>query len=35
MAVRAMRNGAYDFIEKPYSSEQLVEWRAARWKRAA
>lgn len=25
MAVQAMRNGAYDFIEKPYSSEQLVE----------
>jgi two-component system C4-dicarboxylate transport response regulator DctD len=25
MAVQAMRGGAYDFIEKPYSSEQLVE----------
>ena len=25
MAVHAMRHGAYDFIEKPYSSEQLVE----------
>jgi two-component system C4-dicarboxylate transport response regulator DctD len=25
MAVDAMRNGAYDFIEKPYSSEQLIE----------
>jgi two-component system C4-dicarboxylate transport response regulator DctD len=25
MAVQAMRNGAYDFIEKPYSSEQLVD----------
>jgi len=25
MAVDAMRRGAYDFIEKPYSSEQLVE----------
>lgn len=25
MAVQAMRSGAYDFIEKPYSSEQLVE----------
>ncbi len=25
MAVQAMRNGAYDFIEKPYTSEQLVE----------
>jgi two-component system C4-dicarboxylate transport response regulator DctD len=25
MAVQAMRKGAYDFIEKPYSSEQLVE----------
>jgi two-component system C4-dicarboxylate transport response regulator DctD len=25
MAVDAMRRGAYDFIEKPYSSEQLVD----------
>jgi len=25
MAVQAMREGAYDFIEKPYSSEQLIE----------
>lgn len=25
MAVNAMRNGAYDFIEKPFSSEQLVD----------
>ena len=25
MAVGAMRNGAYDFIEKPYSSEQLID----------
>jgi two-component system C4-dicarboxylate transport response regulator DctD len=25
MAVGAMRNGAYDFIAKPYSSEQLAE----------
>lgn len=25
MAVQAMRDGAYDFIEKPFSSEQLVE----------
>ncbi len=25
MAVWAMRNGAYDFVEKPYSSEQLVD----------
>lgn len=25
MAVQAMRGGAYDFIEKPYSSEQLVD----------
>jgi two-component system C4-dicarboxylate transport response regulator DctD len=25
MAVGAMRSGAYDFIEKPYSSEQLVD----------
>ena len=25
MAVQAMRDGAYDFIEKPYSSEQLVD----------
>ena len=25
MAVQAMRNGAYDFLEKPFSSEQLVE----------
>lgn len=25
MAVQAMRSGAYDFIEKPYSSEQLVD----------
>jgi DNA-binding NtrC family response regulator len=25
MAVHAMRSGAYDFIEKPFSSEQLVE----------
>ncbi|MBC7858949.1 MAG: sigma-54-dependent Fis family transcriptional regulator [Burkholderiaceae bacterium] len=25
MAVQAMRQGAYDFIEKPYSSDQLVE----------
>ena len=25
MAVQAMRKGAYDFIEKPYSSEQLVD----------
>ena len=24
MAVQAMRNGAYDFIEKPCSSEQLI-----------
>jgi two-component system C4-dicarboxylate transport response regulator DctD len=25
MAVQAMRDGAYDFIEKPFSSERLVE----------
>src|SRR6478752_3819074 len=25
MAVQAMRNGAYDFIEKPCSSERLIE----------
>ena len=25
MAVQAMRDGAYDFIEKPYSSERLVK----------
>ncbi|BCL76280.1 sigma-54-dependent Fis family transcriptional regulator [Jeongeupia sp. HS-3] len=25
MAVQAMRAGAYDFIEKPFSSEQLIE----------
>lgn len=25
MAVQAMRDGAYDFIEKPYSSEQLAD----------
>jgi two-component system C4-dicarboxylate transport response regulator DctD len=25
MAVQAMRDGAYDFLEKPYSSEQLVD----------
>ena len=25
MAVHAMRTGAYDFIEKPYSSDQLVD----------
>ncbi|MCX7205481.1 MAG: sigma-54 dependent transcriptional regulator [Proteobacteria bacterium] len=25
MAVQAMRDGAYDFIEKPFSSEQLIE----------
>ncbi|MBI5418720.1 MAG: sigma-54-dependent Fis family transcriptional regulator [Deltaproteobacteria bacterium] len=25
MAVQAMRDGAYDFVEKPYSSEQLVD----------
>ncbi|GAB3245898.1 sigma-54-dependent transcriptional regulator [Chitinimonas naiadis] len=25
MAVQAIRDGAYDFIEKPFSSEQLVE----------
>lgn len=25
MAVNAMRNGAYDFIEKPFASERLVE----------
>ncbi|WP_372657419.1 sigma-54-dependent transcriptional regulator [Hydrogenophaga sp.] len=25
MAVHAMRNGAYDFVEKPFSSEQLTE----------
>jgi len=25
MAVDAMRRGAYDFVEKPYSSEQLVD----------
>jgi two-component system C4-dicarboxylate transport response regulator DctD len=25
MAVQAMRNGAYDFIAKPYSSEQLAD----------
>ncbi|MBB3118698.1 sigma-54-dependent transcriptional regulator [Pseudoduganella violacea] len=25
MAVQAMQDGAYDFIEKPYSSEQLAE----------
>ena len=24
-AVQAMRDGAYDFIEKPYSSERLVK----------
>jgi two-component system C4-dicarboxylate transport response regulator DctD len=24
MAVHAMRNGAYDFIEKPCSSEQII-----------
>ena len=34
MAVDAMRNGAYDFIEKPYSSEQLIEVakRALEWR---
>ncbi|TEW55274.1 sigma-54-dependent Fis family transcriptional regulator [Psychromonas sp. RZ22] len=25
MAVQAIRNGAYDFIEKPFSSERLIE----------
>lgn len=25
MAVKAMHNGAYDFIEKPFSSERLIE----------
>ena len=25
MAVKAMRDGAYDFIEKPYSAERLVK----------
>lgn len=25
MAVQAMRNGAYDFIEKPFGSERLIE----------
>lgn len=25
MAVQAMRNGAYDFIEKPFDSERLIE----------
>jgi len=25
MAVEAIRNGAYDFIEKPFASERLIE----------
>ena len=34
MAVQAMREGAYDFIEKPFTSERLVCDRAPR-RRAA
>ena len=34
MAVQAMRDGAYDFIEKPCTSERLVVGRAPRGRQA-
>jgi two-component system response regulator AauR len=35
MAVGAMRNGAYDFMEKPFSPSAWSTWPAARWNNAA
>jgi CheY-like chemotaxis protein len=35
MAVGAMRNGAYDFMEKPFSPSAWSTWCAARWNSAA
>src|SRR5450830_265949 len=34
MAVGAMRNGAYDFMEKPFSPNGWSKWRAAPWNNA-
>lgn len=34
MAVGAMRNGAYDFMEKPFSPSAWSTWYAARWNSA-
>ena len=35
MAVGAMRNGAYDFMEKPFSPSAWWMWSAAPWSNAA
>lgn len=34
MAVGAMRNGAYDFMEKPFSPERPWTWHAVPWNNA-